>query len=295
MKTRLLPLLFAGLALAPAPRAAERGADTAELVISASASGYAYWNIADRLRKVAAEEKLGVEVLESVGSLQNLERLEDPKSPVNLALAQSDALDQFLESHAALRSRLDIVESVGVECVYLIARADSPVQTDADMARARDFRIAIPGIESGVAATYRALAALVPGFAVTRPVYRDGIGGILGSLTAQGPERADAVMLVLRPKRLPAEVQEAVDHPESYRFVAIPQKKLPSNLPDGQPTYSFIEAPLVRRGNAVERSVPTVCTKGLLVASRAKMASQVKRRLGALVDERWMSIYADED
>ena len=286
-----IPALTLSFASTADEASGERGAG---LTLSAGREGYAYWNVAERFRKAAGESGLKVEVLASAGSLENLERLDDATSPVNLALAQSDALEQFLDSHHALRNRLDILESIGLECVFMVARADLPVKTDGDLGKAGNLKVALPGKESGTAVTYRILSLLLPGFATTQPVFHDSVAAAMDSLTASGADRADAVMLVHRPKQRTPEIQLALDHPEKYRFVAIPEKRLNGRLPEGQTAYSFEDVPLVRRGNEVEQSVPTVCTKGLLVASTGKLAPRELKNVQRMVAEKWMQIYADD-
>ena len=69
------------------------------LVISTGKSGGGYSAIGERLKTVMTEQGVAVQVLPSVGSLENLERLDDPASPVNVGLTQADALKYYLGQH----------------------------------------------------------------------------------------------------------------------------------------------------------------------------------------------------
>jgi hypothetical protein len=100
--------------------------------------------------------------------------------------------------------------------------------------------------------------------------------------------------LVQRPKQRTREIQAALDNSQTYRFVRIAEKRQENTLPEGQSTYTFMDLPLVRQGNTVEKSVPTVCTKGLLIASASKIPPRVKRDMERMVAEKWMQIYSDE-
>ena len=272
---------------------AARAADT-DLVFSAGRKDSGYWGVANRLKKVAGEAGLKVEVQASVGSLQNLERLEDPTSPVNLALTQSDALHQYLQQHPDFAHGLSIMESIGLECVFLITPAGSGVQAVADLTHSKGFRIAIPGAESGVAVTYRDLKAMNPAFADTEAVYTDPATA-MQALGGQGGEKIDALMLVHRPKERTPEIQLAIDSPDKFRFVSFTNQWIEAKLPDGQPIFSFLDLPLVRKGMRVEKSVPTLCTNGLLVSSNSKIKPEQRKALDRVVDEQWMRIYVKDN
>jgi len=268
-------------------------ANDADLVVSAGRKDSGYWGVANRLKKVARESGLQVDVQESIGSLQNLERLEDPANPVNLALTQADALHLYLQQHPSLADNMSVVESIGLECVFFITHADSGVQSVSDLSRNKGFKIAIPGEESGVAATYRDLKANNPAFANTVAVYADPATA-MKSLVATGAERVDGLMIVLRPKERTPEIQLAINDLGKYRFVNFNDQWIDAKLPDGQPIFSFLDLPLVRKGMKVERSLPTICTNGLLVTAKGKIKPEPKKALDRIVDEQWMRIYAKD-
>jgi hypothetical protein len=63
-------------------------------------------------------------------------------------------------------------------------------------------------------------------------------------------------------------------------------------VPSGEAVYELIDLPLVRSGlGSAGRTLPTVCTKGLLVTSPRKLAAGIEGRLKRLVDFEWMRIY----
>jgi TRAP-type uncharacterized transport system substrate-binding protein len=295
IRTTVSALALAMLAVGTLPqaRAEPAGAAGPDLVFSAGRKDSGYWGVANRFKKVAGGEGLKVEIRESMGSLQNLERLEDAGSPVNLALTQSDALHEYLLQHPSVADRLAIVESIGLECVFLITSAEAGVGSDADLAHAPGFKIAVPGAESGVAVTYRNLSKLNPALAGTSAVYADAATA-MQALHGKGEGRVDALMIVLRPKERTPEIQQAIDQPGAFRFVAFRDLQFDAKLPDGQPIYSFLDLPLVRKKMQVEKSLPTVCTNGLLVASATKIAPQTRQSLERIVNEQWMRIYSKD-
>ena len=284
-----MTLALAGINILPLMAEEQAPASGPDLVLSAGRKDSAYWGLANRLKKIVAEEGIKAEIVESVGSLQNLERLEDPNSPVNLTFAQSDAVHERMQTNPDLASRISIMESIGLECVFLITRADSAIITDADLGKG--LRIAIPGTESGVAVTYRDLSKLNPALASTEAVYTDAASA-MHALNGEGDARIDALMLVYRPKERSPEIQLAIDQPELYRFVSFAKMNIEAKLPDGEPIYRFLDVPLVRQGMKVIKSLPTICTDGLLVASSGKITPKQKQLLDRVVNEQWMRIYS---
>jgi len=282
-------LALVGISVPPAMAEELAPANGPDMVFSAGRKDSAYWGLANRLKKIVGEAGLKVEIIESLGSPQNLERLEDPKNPVNLTLAQSDAVHERLLQKPDLANSLSVMESIGLECVFMITGADSGVKNDADLGEG--LRIAIPGVESGVAVTYRDLSKLNPSLAKTEAVYTDAASA-MKALGSKGVDRVDALMLVYRPKERTPEIQLAIDKPELYSFVSFAKMNIAAKLPDGQPIYSFVDVPLLRQGMKVVKSLPTVCTDGLLVASNTKINPKQKQLLDRVVNEQWMRIYS---
>ena len=104
-----------------------------DIVMSSGLEGGGYWGAATRLQGVARELGLGVEVLESRGSVHNLQQLDDPASPVNLTLSQSDALQYYIGAHPGLGQQIEILEHIGQECVFFVAGRDSGIENLADL------------------------------------------------------------------------------------------------------------------------------------------------------------------
>jgi TRAP-type uncharacterized transport system substrate-binding protein len=285
--------LLSASALPPVCAEPADATDADRLVFSAGRKDSGYWGVASRLKKVAGAQGLKVDILESQGSVQNLERLDSKDSPANVGLSQADALNEYLSQHPAFAGKLTTLESIGLECVFLITSAKGNVVKEADLAAAKGFKIALPGPESGAAVTYRNLSKLYPAFANTQPAYLDPAAA-LQALSAQGDAKLDAVMTVLRPKERTPEIQQAIDRPDLYRFVEFANQNLSAKLPDGQPIYSFLDLPLVRKKVKVEKSLPTVCVNGVLLGANDKITTPARRSLEQIIDEQWMRIYSKD-
>lgn len=278
----------------PCTYAAETANPESGLVISAGREGMGYWGIATRLQAVALESSLPVDILESVGSTENLERLADPESPVSLALTQSDALRDYLDQHPGFQVDLEIFESIGQECVFVVAHSNSGLNTVDDLrAPGTKHRLAIQDANSGSAVTFKVLSKLDPDLGNTEVVYTD-TQKAMDKMGTDTLDAVDAVMLVHRPKVHSPELRRALINPENFQLVSFDDPNLSGKLPNGEAVYTSRDIPLIRRDWKTERSVNTLCMKGLLVGSRSKLSLTDKARLVRIIETRWMRVYADE-
>lgn len=286
----ILTLLLAGLASTPMQAADDPDAAApAQVVFSAAGKGAGYWNLAERFRSVSAESGIKVRVLESVGSVENLERLADPDSPVVLALSQADALRWFLDEHPELADELVILESIGRECVFIIADANGDLTAFADLQGAKGHRIAIPGERSGVAVSFDYMTKRVPGLANTRPVYTDTVKA-MKQMHAGAEDAVDAVMLVQRPLLNKAEMRFAVGKRSGFRMIPIDDPRLLAPLPNGEDVYELLDVPLDAGHLFSADSVTTVCTRGLLLMAPGKLGEETAWKLRRIIDFQWPRI-----
>ncbi len=285
-------LFFLASSTAPVVCIATDTGDSGEpLVISAGQMGRGYWGVASRLQSVGKEKGLNVEIMESQGSLENLQRLADPQSPVALTLTQSDALSQFLSTSPELAPSMEIIEYIGLECVFIIADNDSKIHSDEDLTRADKQRIAIRNADSGTAITFAYMSLLEPELKNTSVVYMDPLQAMQNFDNANNV-KVDAVMMVHRPKVRTPEILLALERPSDFRFVEVKNAKFSGKLPNGEKVYSFLDVPLLRERGNVTLSVNSICTKGLLVASQIKLTATQRTILNQIIDYDWMRVYA---
>jgi len=291
---QLLSVLLLTLSL-PWAHATETSDTEPGIVISAGREGLGYWGIATRLQAVALESLLPIDVRESVGATENLKRLADPESPVSLALTQSDALRHYLDLHPGFQVDLEIFESIGKECVFVITDKNSGLHSEDDL-RAPDagHRLAIQSADSGSAVTFELMRKHAPDLENTEVVYMD-TRIAMDQLGTDSPDAVDAVMLVHRPKVHSPELRRALTDPERFRLVSFNNPDLGGKLPNGDPVYVSLDVPLIRSGWKTKRSVRTLCMEGLLVGSRNKLSPTDRARLVQIIELQWMRIYAEKD
>lgn len=283
-------VLICGLLLGSSLSLSEEEAGApAAVVLSSGVEGGGYWNAGVRLQAVAAKEvALGVENLPSAGSLENLARLLDKSSPVNLAFAQADALQLYLGKHPEEFENLSLLENIGQECVFVVTSADSAMRTDADMHAAKNLRLGIASADSGIAVTFEYMASQVPELADVTVTYAD----TLAAMKAMGTDSAsvDAVMMVHRPRELSAEVKYALANPDRFRFLQLSDERFTESQWNSKKIYRTMDLAM----SGMDEPLQTVCVLGLLLANKHKLSSEQRIQLGNLMDYHWMQVYPTE-
>lgn len=289
-------LSFIGLTLLAF--AASGAARSSDLVVSTGRQAGSYYYIGKRLQsavRVYEQRPPRIDVLTSAGSIENLTRLADPASPVNVALAQKDALHRFLDAQPRFADDLLILGDVGRECALLISRAGGPLRTAADLKKKQGLTLSVGAQSSGAAVTWANLVAQDPAFGNTRTSDLGAMEAMLqldvgGDLTNVG-----AVLVVQRPRRESGPLKLLMKSPDVYRLVPFREREVASpKLPDGSPIYTF---DTVEVGGSLSRDtleVETLCTRGLLVGSKSKIDPKRREQLSSIMLERGSEIKGKE-
>ena len=266
------------------------GAEESEpgIVLSSGVEGGGYWNAGTRLQRVAKDMDIAVENLPSAGSLENLGKLLDEDSPVNLAFAQADATQHYLNEHKSASIKLQMLENIGQECVFIVTDINSGIRTDQDLQVAQDLSLGIPSATSGVAVTFDYMASQISEMSDIEVSY----GDLDAAMEQLGTPEAtvDAVMMVHRPKELSPEVNQALANSDRYQFVQLSDKRLTEKLWNGQKIYRAMKLALPETSEPLE----TICVRGLLLANREKLTIGQRNGLSELVSYNWMRVYATQ-
>ncbi|MDX1656647.1 MAG: TAXI family TRAP transporter solute-binding subunit [Candidatus Competibacteraceae bacterium] len=254
----------------------------ADFTISTGKEGGGYYGIGQRLAEVMAEQDTEAQVITSVGSVENLNRLNDPDSPVNVTLTQADALKDYLNQNPDFESRLLMLGNMGQECVFIVAGQNSGIEDDGDLQREdNDFRISVQSPDSGVAVTWQYMTSLEEGFKNTQPAFVDTLEALLEIKSGGG--RIKAAMMVQRPDAKSPAMQVVLDNPDVYRFVEVNDWDLNDKLPDGSAVYTFETVTVQEKSWGFDTKVDTICTHALLVTNREKLSADLRSRLARVV------------
>jgi TRAP transporter TAXI family solute receptor len=145
--------------------------------IAAGSPGGAYFSFAERYREILTEEGYGLEVVQTSGSLDNLERLR--RGEVDLALMQGGT-GEASRVDGGEKAALQSLGSLFLEPLWIFHRAESPVVQLRDL---KGQRLAIGPAKSGVDALSQEL------------LLRNGIDGTQSAFVPIGGQEAAAALL----------------------------------------------------------------------------------------------------
>lgn len=253
------------------------------LVISTGKSGGGYHTIGERLKSVMAEQDQSVQVLTSAGSLENLNRLDDLNSPVSVGLTQADALKYYLKDHPTFANQMINLGEIGKECVFIVTGQDSDIRDDSDLQKAGKKLIAVQSPNSGVAVTWEYMTLLEPKFKNTAPAFVDGAEALLQMKSSGKASTIQAAMVVQRPMAQSTEMQVVLENPKNFRLVPVKDWDLNDQLPDGSAVYTFENVTVAEKKWGFDTAVDTICTRGLMVANKAKLTADQRTRLSKVM------------
>lgn len=259
------------------------GAALAEgLVISTGKEGGGYFGIGNRLKEVMAEQNVAVEVMPSVGSMENLLRLDDAQSPVNIGLTQADALKSFLLENPDFEGRMLLLGEMGQECVFIVTGKDTGIDDDGDL-QDKGNLISLQDPNSGVAVTWQYMTTLEPKFKNTQPAFVDTMETLLQLKNGGKNAQVKAAMLVQRPDARSPAMQVVLDNPKEFRFVPVTDWDLNDKLPDGSAVYTFEDVTIQKKSWGFDTTVDTICTRALMVANKDKLSAEERSRLSRVM------------
>ncbi len=255
-------------------------AEQSEAVISTGQESGSYYSIGERLRTaMRLQHGIEVRVETSFGSIQNLARLADPSSEISIALTQADALSRFLNDNPDFSNQFIVLGDMGRECALLITGRASGVARFADLKKLPGAEIAVNDLGSGAAVTFGFMMAMNPELVDVTLVYVDTMEALLQMKVAGVHTDLKAAMLVQRPSTRSAAVQVLLENSADYRLIPIRASDVTNlTLPDGSVVYTFEKVNIGNSRGAATLEVETLCTRGLLLASKRKLSREIRSK-----------------
>ncbi len=287
---RLTVIALLGLVSLP-----ETGVASEKVIISTGKARGSYYYIGQRLKSeyILRQGQLA-EVRTSRGSLHNLSLLVDPESPVNVALAQADALDLYFSETPKVIDEVVVIGDAGRECAYVIVAKDGP-KSAAELKTGKG-KISVDDISSGAEVTWRRMTQLEPAFAATAADSVPTMEGLLQLDAGRKFTDLRAVLVVSRPRRASPPLRHVLERPGSYRFLPILSSDLPnSKLPKGRDVYTFERVRVGGSSNKQNVEVDTLCTRGLILASKRKLGYQLRTQISEMMVEMGDSIVGSDE
>lgn len=287
----VFPILVSGVVFAASVNGQEQSLP--DLVFGTGAEGGAYWQLAKRFEQVVVREGVTVDVQETQGSFENLERLSDSKDTLNIALTQADTFLNYLDNNQGMVNKIKTLAPIGLECVFVVTRTNSDLNNEKDWQSAMTPRVAVHALGSGSAMTYEYMAHLIP--ELKDDILVDmKIADAVNALYAEGETSIDLVFVVHRPKYHGPVIQAALEQPDRYQLLSIEDPRLKAKLPTGEDIYEYHDIPLVTDALGGRKSIRTVCTRGFLLTNPNKIAAPIQHKLQTIIDLHWGAIYSDE-
>lgn len=256
------------------------------IFVSSGKPGGYYDSVASRMRYVLRPEfDQLIDLRSSEGSLENLGRLDDDSSPINIAFTQADALAHYLQAHPAFEKKYVVLAELGRECAFLIAPRKGGITKASDLHVARGQTVAVGDTLSGAAVTYEHLSHLDPRFRNTPAKNTSTIEAMLDLKASTRRLNIAAAMVVQRPLVISAPVEIAMDNRDLYRFVPIREEDVQGDL-DAKSKYTF-ETIDLGFGRDYKVSLETICTQGLILGAKGKFSERMLAKLAqSILDSR---------
>lgn len=229
------------------------------LVVTSGSDGGTYYGVFGKnLTGLLNQRGYRSALIESKGSVHNLERVASGEAHVGFT--QSDALGAYL--NGSPNAPIEIMGSLGQECMYLAANVDGPVDSEDDLADS-SVKIAVGPDGSGSAATWDYMRILEEGYKQAQTDYVGGMRAVSQLISGQ----YDAFLWVTSPGNLNHEFIRAVVGNDQIDFVDVDDWDLNDELPNGQQVYTFNDDVVVEEGMFNDTEISTACMDVLVIAN----------------------------
>ncbi len=174
----------------------------------------------------------------------------------------------------------------GKECVFVVARQSGDLTTAASLKAATGGEISVDDNESGASVTFENISELEPGFRAITPVSVDVMEALLQLKVGGVHTKLKAAMIVQRPEARSAPIKTVLENPDTYRLVPIREADVGNaKRPDGSVVYTFERVTVGGTSDHRSLEVDTLCTRGLMLASKEKLDKDLRSQLSALMLE----------
>ncbi|MCK5902194.1 MAG: hypothetical protein KAG28_03520 [Cocleimonas sp.] len=206
---------------------------TAYTITTGETSG-AYFKVGTNLASLVK----GGKVLESKGSVENLDRLVSGEA--DIAMVQLDAYAWYLSKYPKASTKIEVMGSLFKECIHIAVNKNGKVQDEDDLQDV-GATIAIGKKGSGTAVSWQYMVKLEPGYKKSTVSFTGGsraLGKLALSLKNEKPS-IDAVMWVARPN-LNNKYLNIVRQNPDLKMIEVDDKDLNDTYsPLGRPIYTF--------------------------------------------------------
>ncbi len=239
------------------------------LILSLQVSAYtittggkegAYFKVGNNLTTLVK----GGKVIESKGSVENLDRLVSGEA--DIGIVQLDAYAWYLNKNPKAAAKIEVLGPLFKECIHIAVNKNGKVQDEDDLQQG-GATIAIGKRGSGSAVSWDYMMKLEPGYKKSAVSFTGGSRALsklaLSSIDNKSP--IDAVMWVARPD-IDNKYLKIVRENKDLKMIEVDDKDLNDTYkPLGRPVYSFQALP-TKNGLFSDGKIEVPCVDAALVA-----------------------------
>ncbi len=219
-----------------------------------------YFKVGNNLVKLVK----GGKVIESKGSVENLERL--VAGEADIGIVQSDAYAWYLSKHPKASPKIEIMGDLFKECIHIAVNKNGKVQDEDDL-QSEGATIAIGQKGSGTAVSWDYMMKLEPGYKKSAVSFIGGSRALskLALSSKEDKSSIDAVMWVARPD-LNNKFLKIVRENPKLKMIEVDDKDLNDTYkPLGKPIYTFENLP-TKDGLFSKGKIEVPCMEALIIA-----------------------------
>jgi hypothetical protein len=207
-----------------------------QAAISTGRAGLSYHDLfGGNLASAMREQGVKLSVLESEGSIQNLDRV--AAGEAQLGLTQADAFMSWRKQNPDSANDIEVLGTLDKECAFLAVKEGGPISDEDDLDKS-GVKIAVGNIGSGSAATWSYLTQLEPDYAKASVFHKGGVRALSGVVTG----RYDAFLWVTFRSNVNNDYMKTVMGKDSgLKLVPLNDYSLNDKLPTGDAVYAFDE------------------------------------------------------
>lgn len=264
----------------------------AESTIATGPEGKTFEKIGKRLQKQLVGETMTI--INTKGSIENMEKLITPNDPVSIAIVFADSFKYKLDSGDPAYKELKFIK-VGTGCLYAVTRSnDSPIErkvTDDGDLEAEGVNVDV-GIEgSGSYTAWKYIGQLDKDF--KKPtVVNTGDDYTMGLLSLRDGT-SDVMLNMQLSTDYNSNFLQDVRNDKELTFMDLGDKDFDSELPDGTKVYTKQKVGIEEPGFMTD-TINTICTDTLIVYNPNKVDKKVLKRITGIVLRNKESLIMDK-
>lgn len=242
-----------------------------DLVMTTGSPGGSYVNIGKITKGLATQYKLDIELSESMGSIENIERVAEGEAAIGLA--QADVYKEYLNANSP--SNLKIMTYLKEECLFLVGRKGGKVDGPGSLQQ-KGVKVDVGDMAGGTSGSWSYIERLEDKYKRVQKFYDGHPFALMQVISGD----VDASVFVTAPGYLNHESFKIINSNPDLVWLDFNDWDLNDEL-DGKPVYTFRDV-VVEKGTFFDTKVEIPCTKLLVFFNTDLVEGKDKNNLAKL-------------